>query len=242
MEAVNMAFTLGLALGLRPLDRVQINNAREIAAMTLDVRQGRPNADLPFWFFQRVREDGRVEVRSPSGYATSVDAMDVCDILRGEPVLVRAMPRSVFIERLKTAGGPQSHQAGDECFAQAYVLNVTKDKWGRVDMVSVLFVDENLNAGGPWNAPIHASDKEMWASRANRTWMPVMGKGRSNASYSADKGVDTARDLARDAAKSFIRYATGGNAQAASILAQSGAGTLTRLQLNKLASLHPVRI
>ncbi len=62
-----VAIKLCNVLGLRPLDRVQINDKHEIQEMRMAPQLGYGNCDLPFLYFQRVREDGRLEVRSPGG-------------------------------------------------------------------------------------------------------------------------------------------------------------------------------
>lgn len=206
--------------------------------MRLDAQRGRQEADLPYWFFQRVLEDGRLEVRSPGGFVIAVDPLDVCDVLPGMPVTVRAMPRAVFLERLKLAPSERNGRAAESCFHEADVLHITKDRWGRVDMVVVLFRDATLNSGGPWNAPIHPDDREALESKANRTWMPVVSPTRGAANHSADKGVAAAVDAARHAARLFIRCGLSGNTRAVSAIAMSGAKPLTSAAINRLSAAH----
>lgn len=75
-------------LGLRPLDRVQINDKHEIQEMLMAPQLGYGNCDLPFLYFQRALNNGRLEVRSPGGYATTVLPEDICDIVPGKPLFL----------------------------------------------------------------------------------------------------------------------------------------------------------
>lgn len=223
---------LGSVLGLRPLDRLQVNNAREIREMQIAPQFGY-RAELPFLYFQRVLDDGRLEVRSPSGYATALDPWDVCNIVPGQPIVVRAMPRERFIARSKLSFNERQLKPAPDCYADAIVLYVTKDRWGRVDQVFVWFVDPALNGDRPYAAPIDDNDRLDLAQQARRTVMPVMGKGSRGAACSADHGVQREESLARDVAKGLIRRAILRDRQGVEYLAMAGLKKINRAALNR---------
>lgn len=226
MKTIN----LNKALGLRPLDRVQVNDAHEIREMLLAPQLGYGHLELPFLYFQRTLDDGRLEVRSPGGYCTAVSPLDICDIVPGQPILVRAMPRTAFLSRLKLTYQERDIPIGPECYAEAHVLYVVKDKWGRIDQTFVWFMDESLNGEKPWCAPIHPSDK-VQLDGIRRTSMPVLGKG---GSYTADHGLAHDRDLNRAIAEGFIRCARKGNRTGREILQMAGVKKISRAMLNRI--------
>lgn len=85
---------LANALGLKPLDRVQVASKQILREARLGVFKPVP---APFWFFQYVRpDDGMLCVRSPSGYADYVEPLDVYDMREGNALLVQAMPKQEF--------------------------------------------------------------------------------------------------------------------------------------------------
>lgn len=223
---------LGSVLGLRPLDRLQVNNAREIREMQIAPQFGY-RAELPFLYFQRVLDDGRLEVRSPSGYATALDPWDVCSIVPGRPIIVRAMPRDRFVARSKLPLSERQLKPAQECYADALVLYVTKDRWGRVDEVFVWFVDPALNGDRPYAAPIEDNDRVSLAQNARRTVMPVMGKGSRGAASSADHGIQREETLARDVAKWLIRSAVLRDRKSVESLAMAGLNKINRATLNR---------
>lgn len=220
-------------LGLRPLDRLQINDAREIREMYIGARMGR-DPTLPFLYFQRSLEDGRLEVRSPNGYATAVRAEDVCDIAPGEPVTIRAMPREVFIARLRLSPHEARQRPGAECYAEAHVLYVFKDKWGRVDQTFVWFTDPTLNTT-PWNAPVHPDDTQRLAAKAKRIFMPVMSPDRGTGGHSAEHGLAHEQDLNRVVASVLIRSALKGDRASVEALAHAGIKKLNQATICRLA-------
>lgn len=220
------------ALGLKPLDRVQVNDAHEIREMSFAPQLGY-EAELPFLYFQRSTKDGRLEVRSPSGYVTTVAPEDVCDLACGEPVIVRAMPKAVFVARLAIPRSERGDLSGPECYADAHVLYVTKDRWGRIDQTFVWFLDESLNDDRPWPAPIHADDRAHLEKKARRTTMPIMS--RTGGTRSADQGIAAERAFARCLTKRFIACAVAGDRPGVEMLAMAGAKRITQAALNKLA-------
>lgn len=224
------ATNLSSVLGLRPLDRVQINNMKTIREMRLSPQMGF-DCDLPFFYFQRVLADGALEVRSPSGYVTSVLPEDICDVVSGKPLVVRAMPENVFLARIRLPLSERQQRPGDECYADAYVLHVWKNKWGRVDQTYVRFVDPALNGERPKNAVIHDDDRQLVAMHARRVTMPVISK--HGGYYSADHGLAHERDLARDITSKFILAALHGSKASVDLLSTAGFKKISRAMLNK---------
>lgn len=225
---------LAAALGLRPLDRIQINSPHEIREMRVAPQLGYGQLDLPFFYFQRILPNGLIEARSPGGYCVSVPPDDICDIRPGTPITVRAMPRSVFLERLRLPLKERQGPIGDECYSEAHVMAITKDRWHRVDRVFVHFLNPALNeTGSPGNAPIHQEDRKKLAPLARRTNMPVMDTQGGN--HSADQGLARELDLSRQIAGRFIHAALKGNQQAVTTLAGAGLEKITTAKLNRIA-------
>lgn len=222
--------TLARILGLRPLDRIQVSSAREIAEMYMGLRPGQP-AELPFMYFQRVLPDGRFELRSPGGYATNVNPAEVCDVIPGSPIMVRAMPRAVFEARLKLPLLDRQKTPGPESYVDAYVLYIAKDRWGRVDQVFVWFADDSLNGDKPWAAPVHGDDRRA-LDALRRTSLPVFSKHAG--ALSADTGVASSIRLADDTVSTFMRAALRGEKTLVSAIAGSGLRPLSRAAVGKL--------
>lgn len=218
-------------LGLKPLDRVQLNDAREIREMSLAPQLGY-EAELPFLYFQRPLEDGCLEVRSPSGYVTKVAPADICDFVAGDPIVVRAMPKSVFMERLKLSTSEPRPRPGPEGFADAYVLYVSRDRWGRIDQVHVWFLDPKHNSDKPWPAPLEDGERANLERLARRTRMPVLS--RTGGYRSADHGIAKQEAFTSDLVRHFINCAVCGDRQGVEMLAMAGAKAVTRKGLRKL--------
>lgn len=223
--------TLAHALGLRPLDRVQLNSQHQLREMRNDAHLGRAEADLPFWFFQRITPDGLLEVMSPGGSTEHVTATDVCDIIRGEPIEVLAMPQDVFIQRLRLPLHERSRPAPQDSFAPAYVRWVTKDRWNRLDKVHVTFHDDAFNLSPRFSAPVWAADRAALQARMSRRLMPIVGPG--SASYSADHGVTAATSSARYAFGALVRCAQQGLDDVKEQICTSGIRPMTTAQLNR---------
>lgn len=225
-------------LGLRPLDRVQINSHEERQELDLWRHRNESAAlDLPYFFVQRLTPTGLVEVRGPSGRCMVVGVQDICNVMRGEPITVRAMPRSRFLERLKLF--PKT-AATDADYELALVRYVSKDRWNRVDQVFVEFFECQLNEGSSTFAgPIHPDDLAMLQSLAVRTRMPVTAVRRGGAAYSADVGVETQSSLASATVQAFRRCALMRDEQRAQALRESGIKPLTRAALNRLMARAP---
>lgn len=227
------AIRLGNVLGLRPLDRLQLNDKHEIKEMMMAPQLGYGHCELPFLYFQRVRDDGRLEVRSPGGYATTVLPEDICDIVPGKPLLVRAMPEKVSLSRLRLSLFERQLRPGPECYADAYVLHVWKDKWGRVDQTFVLFIDPALNGERPKNASIHDDDRKRVAEHARRTNMPVVSNSKGYSS--ADHGLAHERNLGRDIVSHFVECALRGNKAGVDRLTTVGIKKVSRAMLNNMS-------
>lgn len=228
-------FTLNLAtaLGLRPLDRVQVNSKEALREMRNDQHFRCTNPDLPYWFFQRVLPDGQLCLRAPGGSSCYVEPTEICDIIRGEPIEVMAMTQAKFIEwnsaRSRLGGTPP-----DESFySPGYLTHVRKDRWGRLDQAWVQFHDSALNTSATFATPLHAADRERVAALMNRKRMPVLGN--DHGSYSADHGVQRQADADYYAARQFIAASLRGQKSKALALACIGARPLTTGQINRLS-------
>lgn len=234
-------FLLGAALGLKPLDRLQVNSKRHVTEARHDARaRGAKDLqdELPWWYFQRVLPDGRLEVRSPGGYVDAIAPEDCCDVIPcREPVHVRALPKARFLDTLKGPAG-QGRALADEDYAMASVLYVTRDRWGRVDRVAVWFDDCAHNADCMTFAPVHPQDHAGLEALAVRTRMPVISV-RRGAPASADYGVQARRTAAGHAVRTFFRVARSGAAQhIADAIREAGARLepLTTAQINRMGA------
>lgn len=203
---------LASLIGLKPLDRIQINN-KEMRSDSANwrVMNGFRRDELPYLFFQRLLPNGRIEARMPGGRAIHVDIGDICDVIPGEPIQVRAIPQSVFIQR-NSAVGPLKF--AEEDYQAAHVLYVTKDRWNRVDRVLVTFDDPTLNGSSTFSCPIHPNCREMLNATAKRTRLPVEGHTSSGTKVSADMGLDREMDLLATTSWTFMVTAMRGNAEA----------------------------
>ncbi|MYM92666.1 hypothetical protein [Duganella vulcania] len=214
---------------------MQLNDARQISEMQLAPQMGYGQLELPFLFFQRVLPDGRLELRSPGGYQTYASPADVCDVIPGTMLKVRAMPRQVFLARLALPHNEIGKPPGVECYASASVLYVEKDRWGRVDRTFVWFDDDELNdAEAAWPGPIHPDDRAAVASQARRACMPVVTP-KGGASYSASQGTAASASNAAYAARRFFEAAMQGSDVLVSALAGIGASkSATPASINRL--------
>jgi adenylate kinase len=110
--------SLASLLAIPPLSKVQLQSR----AALRDARFDSPGViDLPFWFFQCVVGD-HLEIRSPGGFMARVSPEDICDIVKADPIVVQAMPRHVFNERLKLSWHERQRSLGPECYRPAHLL------------------------------------------------------------------------------------------------------------------------
>lgn len=86
-----MTMCLATLLDLLPLDLGQLNNRAAIREMRAATARGNEVVDFPFLFFQHVTKDELLLLRTPSGYVWAAPPHDVCDVLPGKPLTVRAM-------------------------------------------------------------------------------------------------------------------------------------------------------
>ncbi len=227
-------FALSNLLGLKPLDRLQINDAHETRERRNWMRMGhQQDCDLPFYYFQRILDDARLEVCSPGGYRISIAPTDACDIIPGDPVMVRAMPKSVFIERLKLPLNERTLPPAPECYAEAYVMRVEKDRWSRVDRVFVSFVDPSLNQSEHFSTPIHPDDRKALEDVARRTRMPVITQS-GGANYSANQGVARQQGVLKSTVDALIRCANKRDRVGIQTLSMVGVKPLKQAALNRL--------
>lgn len=196
---------LAHCLGLRPLDRLQINSQKEISGSCAYKAPDAPRDELPYWFFQRIRIDGQIEVSTPGGYITSIDPVDICDVIPSEPIIIQSMTRERFKERLSLPYTERQKLASETDFVDAYVLLAEKDRFGFVEFL-VWFVDDQHNTEDrPWRAIQPPNKRAEWKALASRRQMPVRSKSAAN--YSADSRLEEARQYHRAAMRKFVQLA-----------------------------------
>jgi hypothetical protein len=195
--------TLSALLSIPALSKLQLNHRAAIRNATIGAVVP---LELPFWFFQRA-VDGMLELRSPGGYMERVAASDVCDIIPADPLIVQAMPKHLFVDRLKLPLCERVGPPPPECYQPAQVLWVTKDRWRRVDSVFVCFLDDKHNDGvHTWSAPIDALSRETLNREARRDRMPVADTA-SQASWSAHNRERSEYRVARKVVDQFFKGA-----------------------------------
>lgn len=164
---------LASLLSIPPLSKVQVASRAVIREAGFT---GGPST-LPFWFFQCVRE-GLLELRSPGGYMHRVSPHDVCDVVPAEPLIVGAMPRARFTERLRLSARERQLSYGPHLFEPAQVMWVTKDKWARVDSVYVRFLSEEHNHDlAPIACSVTDEGRNLLNAVARRDRLPVVKYG-----------------------------------------------------------------
>ena len=225
-------FTLAHTLGLRPLDRVQLNSRETLREMRNDAHMGRAHEDLPFWFFQRITPDGQIEVMSPGGSTQHVRPTEICDVIKGEPIEVMAMPEAVWLQRARLPIGERQGPIPDSCYSHAYVRWVRKDRWNQLDQAYVTFHDEALNSSPTRNSPLMDADRQKLQGLMSRRIMPVVGPG--SASYSANHGASKVESDARYAVSSFIHCARTGLDRSKATICEAGAAPISTAMLNRL--------
>lgn len=219
---------LAQALGLRPLDRLQINSKRFLVAQGLERSQNK----FPYWFFQRVTQEGLLEVMAPGGSIQHVGPTEVCNVVEGVRLVVRAMPRATFLQRSSLPPSERQQLPPDAAYAPAYVRFVRKDRWNRIDQVFVQFHADSLNESPTFASPIHQEDRAPLGKLATRRSMPIVGP--VGASMSADNGIQRILDAERYAAAAFIRASLAGMDQAVDALSQVGVRPLSARRINSL--------
>ncbi len=231
-NTATMARTLSFVMGLTPLDRLQINDKTAISNCQFSKRMGETAAEQPFWFFQRIRQDGMLEVRTPTGYCDYIAIEDICDIIPGEPIIVQAMTTAAFIERNKPQHQRQAPSESD--YAPAYLLYVHKDRWGRIDSAAVDFIDPQLNIGKTTFSPITQADRERLEKTINRTMLPIIDPTRNASLMSADKGIKKTTALNESIAKAFIQSALAKRHSVTSSLSDAALKDLSQRKINQI--------
>lgn len=226
-----MSMDIGGALGLRPLDRVQVVSRSALYELRNTQHRGAPLADLPHLFFQRVLEDGKLLLRAPGGATVSVHPTEACSIVRGDPIEVMAMPQKHFSEAQQWR---HSNPTGENpaFFKPGYLTHVMKDRWGRLDMAWVAFHDKRLNESWSFANPLTAGDRERVSALMNRRRMPVLGPG--SAPESADHGLDQQTSKEYYASRQFFKAALAGHTAKASALASYSVKPLSTAAINRM--------
>jgi hypothetical protein len=230
MMQANAPIPLASRLGLKPLDRVMVYSAHEIREARAFSRYADRPVELPWFYFQRVVGE-QIEVRSPGGYACEISPLDVCDVIPGVPIQVRAMPLAKFIERSALPLSQRQNPADASFYAEANVLCAEKGTFGRIDFM-VWFADDSLNGPRPTRGVFEPGVGALLASRARRSTMPV--SHRSTANHSADHGVSKAVAVNRHVVSNFIRSRLT-SMTGSSALLNHGATPLTKAAINRLA-------
>lgn len=107
-----------------------------------------------------------------------VSPHDVCDVIPAEPLVVNAMPRARFIDRLRLSYREREASYGPHLSEPAQVMWVTKDKWARVDAVHVRFIDQAYNhAPGPLSCSVSDASRQLLNIIAKRDRLPVVKYG-----------------------------------------------------------------
>lgn len=216
-------------MALSPLNRVQINSKREISESCAFARYPNIIEELPYFYLQRLVGE-QMEVRSPGGYCTLVSPLDVCDVIRGTPITVLAMPDAVFRQRSSLTPLQRNAAPGPECFFPAHVLFAEKDRYGFA-IPSVWFVDQALNRDRPTRGILPDAATRDFSRLASRRIMPVMS--RSAANHSADSGTEVCAAHATRVTRLFIAASLAGRSSDATELAGAGLRHYSLTELNR---------
>ena len=219
-------------IGLRPLDRVQINSKAAIAESYAFKRENENRDELPYWYFQRVCKDGRLEVSTPGGFVSYSHPMDICDVIPSEPVIIQSMTREGFKQRLSLPYTERSVPIPASSYVDAYVLLAEKDRFGFVEFL-VWFVDDQHNTEDrPWRALQPQHTRSEWQTLARRTRMPVRAK--SFSSYSADQGTQKMREYHQYAFRKFVQLTFAKHDAGAKKIQSIGISPLGLREINQL--------
>jgi hypothetical protein len=183
--------SLSALLGLRPLDRLQLN--------TPGMRRDHGGC-LPWWYFQR-EHDGRLEVSSPGGSLDWVKPEEVCSILPGEPIVVHALPQAAFLDHLR-----RKTPITNDSFRPARLLRLRRDRWRRIEPSAwVSFDDGSLNDSPTFMCPLR-DDSRAAVRDLTRNVVPIVSCSSDfrSASASAERGLSRASDKARREVSRFL--------------------------------------
>lgn len=211
--------TLAKALGLNPLDRVLVASKHALREANAFLQLGyRKDIELPYWFYQGVREDGMLRLMAPNGYVDYVDPLEVQDLIPGEPVKVTAMPRELYLARVKLPLAARQSAPGDEWYREGSVMHASRDRWGGF-AYTIWFDDDQFNGdhSKTFTPPLKDGEARRIKPLTRRQRMPVAWQGAG--SRSADHGVVNAATKVERVVGSFIQAALiGDNRKVASLL------------------------
>lgn len=194
----NATPSLSTLLQLRPLDRVQINSQFEIRESMM-FAEGNTRHELPWWYVQRTFADGRIEVRSPSGYAATILHTDICDYRPGTPIEVRAMSRRGFKDYSNAPFAEKSiGPASEKYYSKATVLHAIKSKYGYDYFVAIEGEDT-----ADWVSLIFPEDRPALEKLTKRMSMPVACRHLRNV-VNADGGYGKEQGKARMQMQKFL--------------------------------------
>jgi hypothetical protein len=194
-RTVNAAFLLNLQL----LDRVQVCDPKATRDCFLDHSPSR--GAFPWWFYQGLRDDGFLALRSPSGFLSFVDPVHVVDVRRGELVRLRAMSHLTYLQHLSSRRSSQD-RPDDALYLPASLLYVQKDRWGGIACYVDFDAKEHNKAS--FIAPLHEGDIKRVKALVSRRAMPVISPTAGNWSADFDdaaKASATRRTVRRSLAE-----------------------------------------
>lgn len=211
-------YSAAQALGLRPLDRVQVYDREVRAELRYDMQRGRGMTPPPFWYFMFITDEGQLAVSSPAGSVNYLDPTDVLDVRPSKdgPIAVKAITDKAHLAWLKL--DPKQQQHARPIYSDAHVVGAFRNRWGQLDYY-VRFLDPSLNHrqdGTRRFAPVADGDRRQLAKVVRRTRMPVRADRGGN--WSADQGLVAAETTVRYQFRSFLDAAlSGDDARARSI-------------------------
>jgi hypothetical protein len=211
--------SLAKALGLKPLDRVLVASKHALREANAFHQLGyRKAVELPYWFYQGVREDGMLRLMAPNGYVDYVDPLEVQDLIPGEPIKVMAIPREFFLARLKLPLAERVAAPGDEWYREGSIMHAQRDRWGGF-AYRIWFDDERFNGehSDTFTPTLKDGEERRVKPLTRRHRMPVAWRGSGPSS--AEHGVANAATKVERVVGSFIQAALiGDNRKVAALL------------------------
>ena len=171
-------------------------------------------------YFQQVLPDGLVEVGMWGGAVVVVQPLDVCDVLPGEPIKVRAMKHRAWLEWVALPPhAAQRTRPHPEAYEEAYVLRASLCRSGRLHSVRTVACD---GSAPPRSVPLHDHDWCAMAKLPLDRLMPVQKSGRQWSAGSASMGVARAQRGDALVAQALMASALRSDARAVQELADHG--------------------
>ena len=196
---------LGALLRFSPLTLLEVADRHAIRESSIAPRKG--HLELPYWFFQ-YEEEGQLVVATPGGMRSRVAPEEVTNVVQAPSVRVMAMPRSVFIERLRHVPSAQVSEEPSS-YRPAFVVLAQRDRWGSFDY-HVRFEDPAFNDSDTYFAPLLASDRARIKPLTNRRNMPVRNYSASSP-WSCDAKSRSSERARAKLAKAFFSAALQGD-------------------------------